>query len=210
MSLSTTAISSNIPRSFLPQMLVDLSRPLPASWDPFPETSPQVRLEQLAKDHFAYLQDRALRLTRNHADAADLVQDTFERALKFVGPRVSPPRARNWLLVVMHNLFVDRYRATKSTHFIHSQELLLQLPSPEKDEPDVRDHVTIEDVHRALTAVPPVLRRVFELREIEGRSYAEIAATLNIPQVTVGTRLLRARRHIRASLASVVPVAVAA
>jgi RNA polymerase sigma-70 factor (ECF subfamily) len=107
----------------------------------------------------------------------------------------------------MHNLFVDRYRATKSTRFVHSQELLLQLPSPEQDQPDMCDFVTIDDVHRALAGVPPLLRRVFELREIEGRSYAEIAAALKIPQVTVGTRLLRARRHIRASLAGVAPEA---
>ncbi|MDX2024442.1 MAG: RNA polymerase sigma factor [Deltaproteobacteria bacterium] len=210
MSLSTTAISDKIPRPFSPRLLVDLTHRLPASWDPFPETTPQARLAQLAKDHLTYLQERAYRLTRNQADAADLVQDTFERALKFVGPRVSPQRARNWLLVVMHNLFVDRYRANRSTHFVHCQELLMQLPAPEPEAPDPRDCVTIDDVHKALTGVPPVLRRVFELREIEGQSYAEIAATLNIPLVTVGTRLLRARRHIRASLAAVAPMAAAA
>ena len=201
--MSTNTLSREVPGPFA--MLLDLSCPLPGSWEPVApgqnEAESQPQIDQLAKDHMRYLLDRALRLTRNQADAADLVQDTFERALKFAGPRVCGGRARNWLLVVMHNLFVDRYRATRSVRLVHAQDLLLQLPAAEVAETDPRDHVTIDDVQRALTKVPEPLRRVFELREMQGRSYADIAAELHIPLVTVGTRLLRARRHIKATLA---------
>lgn len=201
--MSTTTLPRDVPGPFA--MILNLSCPLPERWESVAtgqnDAESPPRIDQLAKDHMQYLQARALRLTRNHADAADLVQDTFERALKFAGPRVCGARARNWLLVVMHNLFVDRYRASRSARLVHAQNLLLQLPVAEVAEPDPRDHVTIDDVQRALTKVPEPLRRVFELREMQGRSYADIAAELGIPLVTVGTRLLRARRHIKATLA---------
>lgn len=199
MHTHTATVYRATPVSFA--MYMDVAQPSTESWKPFTPPSDQERFASLASEHLRYLSERAFRLTRNQADAADLVQDTFERALKFSGSHVPPSRARNWLLVVMHNLFVDKYRANRAAPMAVSPELLPELAAPEPDEPQIQDVVTIDDVHKALTQVPHVLRQVFELREIEGRTYAEIAATLEIPLVTVGTRLLRARRHIKATLA---------
>lgn len=203
------------PASFFPNLFLNVDQLLSENWDA-PRTAPPANFDvgRLATEHFAFLQERAFRLTRNHADAADLVQDTFEKALKFAPCRVASFRARGWLLVVMHNLFIDRYRSNRAAHLVHSQDLLLELPAaaePESEsEPDPLDLVTMDDVQFALTQVPHVLRQVFELRELEGKSYAEIASTLQIPLVTVGTRLLRARRHIKATLAERLPMLQAA
>lgn len=209
----STNTTRAMPAFFAPNPFVNLDQPLSEGWNtPRQAQVAPFDVERLAVEHFHFLQERAFRLTRNHADAADLVQDTFEKALKFAPCRVASFRARGWLVVVMHNLFVDRYRSNRAAHLVHSQDLLLELPAPVETEsdPDPQDLVTMDDVQFALTQVPPVLRRVFELRELEGMSYADIASTLQIPLVTVGTRLLRARRHIKATLAERVPLLQAA
>jgi|GEM_PF-3894656 len=207
-STNTTRVA---PAPFPTNLFLNVDQPLCEGWDsPSPPSPASFDVERLAKEHFRFLQDRAFRLTRNHADAADLVQDTFEKALKFAPCRVASFRARGWLLVVMHNLFIDRYRSNRAAHLVHSQDLMLELPAAVEPDPDPQDLVTMDDVQFALTQVPNVLRRVFELRELEGLSYADIACTLQIPMVTVGTRLLRARRHIKATLAERVPLLQAA
>jgi RNA polymerase sigma-70 factor, ECF subfamily len=213
MQTCSTNTAHQTPAFFANNAFLNVDQPLLEGWAaPLAAPPSHFDVEQLAKEHFVFLQERAFRLTRNHADAADLVQDTFEKALKFAPCRVASFRARGWLLVVMHNLFVDRYRSTRAAHLVHSQDLLLELPAPLETEsdPDPQDLVTMDDVQAALTQVPGVLRRVFELRELEGKSYADIACTLQIPLVTVGTRLLRARRHIKATLAERVPLLKAA
>jgi RNA polymerase sigma-70 factor (ECF subfamily) len=147
-----------------------------------------------------FLRSVALRLCRNGSDAKDLVQDTFERALRSGGEPPRNPRA--WLATILHNLFVDRCRA------------LARRPAPESlderhtsdagghgDEPEPAwSRVTIADVRAALDEIEPGFRRTYELHVFEHRSYDEIAAELRIQRVTVGTRLNRARHQLRAVL----------
>lgn len=146
----------------------------------------------------------ATRLCRNASDATDLVQDTFERALRFEGhePLRNP---RSWLVTILRNLFFDRCRVRARRRAVESLQGHDSLHGTEPwEEPQPAwSWITLADVRAALKEIKPDCRRAFEMRIFERRSYEEIAVSLRIKPVTVGTRLNRARRQLRAVLSAV-------
>ena len=143
-----------------------------------------------------FLRARAKLLCRNDADADDLVQETFLRAIQRQIP--PPPNTGAWLIAILNNLWIDRCR-TKARHPSPVAEAVVTTPLDPPRAPDWSS-LTIEDVRDALGALAPLLREVYTLHAIDGRSYTEIASLLSIPRVTVGTRLHRARAQLRAIL----------
>ena len=145
----------------------------------------------------------AARLCGNSADASDLVQDTLERAMR----QGIPAGVRStcaWLTTIMHNLFVDRCRAVARRP---SHECFEDLPGEiAQIEPDVAEpewnRLTVDDIRDALEAIDQVYREVYNLRTFEHLSYEQIAKQLSIQRITVGTRLNRARKRLRAILVS--------
>jgi len=138
------------------------------------------------------------RLCASSADARDLVQDTFERAMRLGIPAdVRNPCA--WLTTTMHHLFIDRCRVQARQP---AQELLredhesMMPPDRVEDEPPWTK-LTLEDVQSALPELEPIYRDVYVMHTFEGRSYEAIAKRLQIDRVTVGTRLTRARKRLR-------------
>ncbi len=165
--------------------------------DPLP--GPDAGFEPMVQAHAAALQSTALRLSRNQADARDLVQDTFERALRSYHRYQPGTSCRSWLLTILHHLFIDRCRRGSRDRRAEPAALdLLSVPANEyaEDEP-VWAKITPADLRRALQQIPEEFRRVYELHALEGRSYNEIALALAIPKATVGTRLIRARRKLK-------------
>jgi RNA polymerase sigma-70 factor (ECF subfamily) len=149
----------------------------------------------------------AERLCASRADAADLVQDTVERAMRNGIPDdVANPRA--WLTTMMHNLFVDRCRAQARAP-VHEplDEAEEALERPDNITPlgvDVPEpawsRVSVDDVKLALESIDPPYRDVYIMHTFEGRSYEEIAERHKISRVTVGTRLTRTRKQLRKAL----------
>lgn len=144
-----------------------------------------------------WLQALAFRLTRSASDAQDLVQDTIERA--FLRAHTFEPNShlRAWLSSILQHLFIDR---TRRRH-LEPQSLDgvdAAVPSPESTEP-LWARLDEGHVRAALSSLPVEFRDVFELH-LDGLSYQDIAARLNVPRPTVGTRLLRARKLLRALL----------
>jgi len=168
----------------------------------------------------------ALGLTRDAGEARDLVQDAFERALREWTRFTPGTNARAWLSAILSRLFIDRWRRRKrQPRFvdIDGAELAsacagagmcagaradvrwrVALGGGEGEAEDSAEPpwagVTEADLRAAITALPPKLRSVFELSATEQRTYAEISRIVGIPVNTVGTRLLRARRQVRAQL----------
>ncbi len=142
------------------------------------------------------LYTRALGLERTPQDACDLVQDTFERALRCFDQFRPGTNVKQWLFRIMFNLFVDRYRRR-----MHEMPLELadahELPAPEPEPAPTWHAYEVEDVQQALGGLEPPFRQVLELHFNEHRSYKEISGRLGIPAATVGTRLLRARCKLR-------------
>ncbi len=156
-------------------------------------------LRSLLLPHVEPLRARALRLVHNRWDAADLVHDTVERALRHRPTVTDATSLRHWLLRVMYNLFIDRQRRRTREADLANFDLA-ELPAPAPYIPRPWDRVSDTQVKWAMGRVGSPFDAVLRLRHQEGRSYREISELLAIPEATVGTRLLRARRKIHALL----------
>jgi RNA polymerase sigma-70 factor (ECF subfamily) len=153
--------------------------------------------EAIARAHHGALVRFATQLCGDASEARDLVQDTFERALRRFDSFEPGTNARAWLFRILHNAFIDRCRkrtATPKTEWVES------IAAPETDAPPAWASITREQLRAAIDQLDPSFRLVYVRHEIDGRSYQEISAELAIPMNTVGTRLARARRKLKAIL----------
>jgi RNA polymerase sigma-70 factor (ECF subfamily) len=165
----------------------------------------QREFEEAALIHMNSVYNAALRLTRNKTEAEDLFQETFLRAYRFFHQFRQGSNCRAWLLTILHSLFINRVR--QSRHAVvdfdddrvypeaETGSSLLQNP-----EIDLFRRLAGEDVHRAIQQLPPKLRVVVVLADLEGCSYREISEICSCPIGTVMSRLYRGRHALRASL----------
>jgi RNA polymerase sigma factor (sigma-70 family) len=136
--------------------------------------------------------------TRNSADAEDVVQSAFVRALEQAevpGPDVD---WRAWLTTVVRRLTIDLARRNRRWQRTRESELSLsQLRAPAVEPPPRWSQVTQAQVQRALERCDPRFRQVYELFYLQGMSQKEIARRLQIALPTVASRLHRAKGQIR-------------
>lgn len=152
--------------------------------------------------HQVALSRHAERLCRSHADACDLVQDTFERALRAWDRLPGDANVGGWLVTILGNLFLDRCRRARTMPrlYVAWPAGELDVPAPETAAPRPWAEITEDQVRAAVSALESDFRLPYELHALEGRSYREIADELGIPTSTVGTRLSRARAKLRRAL----------
>jgi RNA polymerase sigma-70 factor (ECF subfamily) len=158
-----------------------------------------VQTQEMAEEFESILYARALRLLRSPQDAWDLVQDTFEHALRGYSRFQPGTNLRVWLMTIMHHLFIDRCRR-KSREPSAAPIEDNDIPSPEPPAPEPWEAITDEQIAAALRDLESPFREVYELRLFDRCSYDEIAARLTIPRSTVGTRLMRARQKLKKTL----------
>lgn len=128
----------------------------------------------------------------DRATADDLVQDTLERAWSRLSQWRAGSDMRAWLFGIMHNLRVDQLRrSTLPTHSIDEDDF--EVPT----RPTQTDKLEVQDLESALNQLPDEQREILLLVALEEMTYAEIAATLNIPVGTVMSRLSRGRERLR-------------
>lgn len=140
----------------------------------------------------------AMSLTRNRADAEDLVQETLLRAYKAIGSFDGRyPRA--WLLTILRNTERNRHRRRRPELLNDPDTVEERGPATEADvvEQRVEDIDFDRAVTEALAELPDNFRRVVELVDVDGLTYQETADLLGVPLGTVMSRLHRARRRIR-------------
>jgi RNA polymerase sigma factor (sigma-70 family) len=159
------------------------------------------RFEQALLPHMDAAYNLARWLTRDDHDAEDLVQAAYLRALKFFGGS-HMANNRAWLLTIVRNtcytwLEQKRSRGTSTTF---DEEIHGEGPDVMDPETQLLRKDQKQSVRRAVEELPPELREVVVLREMEGLSYKEIAAIAEIPQGTVMSRLSRARERLRQRL----------
>ncbi|MFT4171798.1 MAG: sigma-70 family RNA polymerase sigma factor [Rhodocyclaceae bacterium] len=133
-------------------------------------------------------------LTGDAARADDLVQDTLERALS-KWRLWRPGNLRAWLLTIMHNVFVNQWRAAPPLEYPGEDALPDASVRAEQE-----DGLALRDLDRALLRLPGEQREVLLLIGLEALSYDEAAQVLGIPIGTVMSRLFRARERLRALL----------
>lgn len=159
--------------------------------------------------HGETLYARALWLTRDKNAAADLLQDTFERAIRRGGQNVSSTSILPWLTTVMTNRFRDERRAEKVRRRIGDNDGVLQNLAGMGEECRalwrfVSDETVADCIHR----LPQWMQDMLRLH-LAGAAYAELSAHFEIPVSTVGTRMLRIRqrlgKHLREELKMQLP-----
>ena len=158
----------------------------------------------------------ALRLTRDPADAEDLVQDTYLKAFRAAASFQPGTNLRAWLFTILHNTARNRVRdRARDTVAVDSEvvDRAAELPPPGGvvDTPEtrlMRDTLT-PDLQAALDALPEAFREAVWLRDVEEFSYAEIAGMLSIPIGTVMSRISRGRHLLFERLNHMRPVAIA-
>src|SRR6478672_918543 len=153
--------------------------------------------EEVVLPHLDAAFNYARWLTKNDADAEDVVQDAYVRALRFFSS-LRDENARAWLFTIVRNTWYGRFpRRTGSAVVNVPDEDAEHRPDVGLDpEAQMIQQQTVEQVQRALDTLPADFREVLVLRELEGLSYKEIAAIVEIPIGTVMSRLARARERL--------------
>ena len=176
------------------------------------QSPPEPGVSAFAREVLGFLEPlyaTALRLTRNRADAEDLVQDTFVKALRFEAQYTPGTNLKAWLFTILHNTWRNRRRdAARGPVEVDSDrvEEVGQLDGPAA--PDTPERILLRDtldadLQAALDAIPDAFREAVWLRDVEELSYAEIAGVLGVPIGTVMSRISRGRRMLFERLSSV-------
>ena len=152
--------------------------------------------ERLYRRHAADVYRYAFGVLRNEADAEDVTQTTFLNAYRALERGEQPRVALNWLISIAHNVCRQRFRAASR----RPQEVELDFDVADALVDDAADGPTPEDIRRALGYLAFNQRAALVMRELEGRSYAEIAEVLGLTTAAVETLIFRARRALREQL----------
>jgi len=154
------------------------------------------------------------RMVRDREAAEDLAQDTFVKVLNHID-RYSPEfKFSSWLFKIANNVAIDHLRrrrvdtvsidgAPDATTAAEVEASAIQLAAEQESPLDeLASRELGSAIERAIGALRPQYRACIMLRHVEGRSYEEIAATLDIPVGTVRSRLHRGRTELRSLLAA--------
>jgi RNA polymerase sigma-70 factor (ECF subfamily) len=159
-----------------------------------------------ALGYMSYLRAMASRMTRNHADAEDLVQETYTRAFASFHQFRDGTNLKAWLNRILTNVFITSYRKKQrepvsTTAGIQDWQLARvqsHTASGLRSAEEVAlDHMPDAHVTRALRQLPENFRIPVYLADVEGFGYREIAAVMRCPVGTVMSRLHRGRRRLR-------------
>jgi RNA polymerase sigma-70 factor (ECF subfamily) len=171
-------------------------------------------LEELVNRHHGSLVRYFYMQCRQRETSEDLAQEVWARIIRHRETYTARARFQTYLFHIARNLWIDRYRSRKSAPPMISADapaggadgdegttLAALLPGSERDpaeEASLREQA--ERVRAAVRTLPDTLRDVFELGEIQGLAYAEVARILDIPVGTVKSRMFHAVRRLRECL----------
>jgi RNA polymerase sigma factor (sigma-70 family) len=156
---------------------------------------PDRAFERLYRKHAGDVYRYALVVLRNPADAEDVTQTTFMNAYRAIERGERPRTPQNWLIAIAHNVCRQRFRQSQR----RPNEVELNEGLAESMVVD-DDAVSAEDIRRALGHLAFNQRAALVMRELEGRSYQEIAEILGLSVSAVETLIFRARRALREQL----------
>lgn len=168
--------------------------------------------EEQAMPLMDQLYSGAMRMTRNAADAEDLVQETYLKAYRGFGGFREGTNLRAWMFRIMTNNYINTYRKKQrrvqetdledvETLYMYRRmggEQLAELGQSAED--TLLEHVTEHEVREAVESLPEQYRLAVLLADVEGFPYKEIAEILDVPIGTVMSRLHRGRKRLQAQL----------
>ncbi|MBN2355642.1 sigma-70 family RNA polymerase sigma factor [candidate division KSB1 bacterium] len=165
------------------------------------------KFEEIAFEYMDSLYSTALRLTRDTAEAEDLVQDTYLRAYRFFDKFEQGTNFKAWIFKILTNTFINKYRKKVRTpqqvqldkvEFALENEEKFQQPA-EWDGYDEEKYAELfdDDIKAALSQLSEEFRMVILLADVEGFAYKEIADMIDRPIGTVMSRLFRGRQMLQ-------------
>ena len=172
----------------------------------------QATFTDVAMEFMPGLYSAALRMTRNRADAEDLVQETYLKAYRAYGSFTEGTNLRAWLYRILTNTYINNYRAAQRRPEVADVEdvedlyLYKRLAGAGGSDPgrsaedEALDRFTDDDVKAALEALPEAFRMAVLLADVEGFSYKEISEITDVPIGTVMSRIHRGRRALQKTL----------
>jgi RNA polymerase sigma-70 factor (ECF subfamily) len=172
----------------------------------------QAMFSDLAMEYMPALYTAALRMTRNPADAEDLVQETYLKAYRAFASFELGTNLKAWLYRILTNTYINTYRAKKRRPEIADVEDVEDLylyhrlsgdqPSGlgRSAEDEALDRFTDTDVKAAIESLPDTFRMAVLLADVEGFSYKEIAEITDVPIGTVMSRIHRGRKALQKAL----------
>ena len=170
-----------------------------------PDDETRRRFEVLALPHLDAAYNLARWLTHNDHDAQDVVQEAFERAMRYIGT-FRGDNARAWLLQTVRNTcftWMKENRPAERMFLDDTDDDAHELAAPAADEPPAlaMRKADRQQINQIIANLPIVYREVLVLRELEELAYNDIARIADIPVGTVMSRLARARGLMREALA---------
>ncbi len=165
-----------------------------------------------AMEHMPALYSAAMRMTRNPADAEDLVQETYLRAYRGFSGFREGTNLKAWLYRILTNTYINRYRAKQrrpdETHLDDIEDFYLYrrlgglegARATRSAEDELLDQFSEAEVKEAVESLPEQFRIAVLLADVEGFSYKEIAEILDVPIGTVMSRLHRGRKGLQKRL----------
>jgi RNA polymerase sigma-70 factor, ECF subfamily len=172
----------------------------------------QAHFTDVAMEHMPGLYSAALRMTRNPADAEDLVQETYLKAYRAYGSFTEGTNLRAWLYRILTNTYINSYRAAQRRPEVTDVEDVEDLylykrlsgsggtEQGRSAEDEALDRFTDDDVKTALEELPEAFRMAVLLADVEGFSYKEISEITDVPIGTVMSRIHRGRRALQKAL----------
>ena len=172
----------------------------------------QAQFAAQALEYMPALYSAALRMTRNPADAEDLVQETYLRAYRGFNSFSEGTNLRAWLYRILTNTYINSYRARqrrpeeRQLDDVEDLYLYRRIGAVEEAlaarsaEDELMDLFTDDEVKAALDSLPEAFRLAVYFADVEGFSYKEIAEILDIPIGTVMSRLHRGRKAMQKEL----------
>ncbi len=174
------------------------------------DTDSKKRFELLSMPYLDMLYGAALRMTKDPAEAEDLVQETYLRAFGNFEQFEEGTNFRAWIFKILTNCFYNRYKHSKISGttvslddvpefslYEQAKFLTNERGVPEKE---LLKYIIEEDISRAVQELPDEYRIAFVLSDVYGFNYNEISMIVEVSLGTVKSRLFRARRLLQKSL----------